>query len=239
MKKCSKCGEGFPATSEYFSECKKNKNGLHEQCRKCKAKRDKEYRIANKAHYAEIKKQWKEANREHVNEVDKRYRENNKEHKSATDRKWREKNKERRNKTIKQWELDNKERRAETTKQWQKNNRDRVIIATRRYKYRSCGLVSTLTFEQWENAKRYFDNVCAYCGAKVKLTKDHFIPVVNDGGYTEDNILPACARCNRSKSTTSFATWYPKQGFYNKTSEQKILKYLSDKNEIQQPALAL
>ena len=239
MKRCCKCGEEYPATLEYFSARKRNKCGLHEQCRVCRSKRDKEYRTANKDHYIEINKQWKVANKEHIGEVDKKYREDHKERKSETNKQWHEKNKERKNEMVKQWSLNNKERRTETIKRWQKNNRGRVIITIRRYEYRRRGFPSTLTFEQWEKAKQYFDNACAYCGSKVNLTKDHLEPVIRGGGYTEDNIIPACARCNRSKSVTPFEIWYPKQGFYRKTSEQKILKYLNSKNEIQRLTLAL
>jgi len=37
LKKCSKCGEEFPATNEYFHNDKSRTDGLCYVCRKCKS----------------------------------------------------------------------------------------------------------------------------------------------------------------------------------------------------------
>ncbi len=61
-------------------------------------------------------------------------------------------------------------------------------------------LPSLLTLEQWKLIKDAFKNRCAYCGKKTKLlTQDHVIPVAKNGGYTANNIVPACMKCNSSK----------------------------------------
>ncbi len=43
MKRCSKCGEEFPATNQFFALAKRNKDGLKSQCKVCKSKQDKAY----------------------------------------------------------------------------------------------------------------------------------------------------------------------------------------------------
>ncbi len=40
---------------------------------------------------------------------------------------------------------------------------------------------------------------CQYCGSRAQLTVDHVIPRSKGGGSTWDNIVAACAPCNRRK----------------------------------------
>jgi 5-methylcytosine-specific restriction endonuclease McrA len=43
------------------------------------------------------------------------------------------------------------------------------------------------------------DWTCQYCGCRTQLTVDHVIPRSKGGGSTWDNIVAACAPCNRRK----------------------------------------
>ncbi len=43
------------------------------------------------------------------------------------------------------------------------------------------------------------DWTCQYCGSRTQLTVDHVIPRSKGGGSTWDNIVAACAPCNRRK----------------------------------------
>ena len=95
-------------------------------------------------------------------------------------------------------------------------------------------LPSTLTLGQWNTIKIAFDNRCCYCGKVKPLAQEHFIAVANKGEYSHNNIVPACKSCNSSKRDKDFFEWYSKFKFYSKTREQKILKYLGYKNNIQQ-----
>lgn len=45
-----------------------------------------------------------------------------------------------------------------------------------------------------------FDYCCAYCGEKLPLTPDHFIPLTKGGTHTKSNIVPSCLACNRRKN---------------------------------------
>lgn len=42
-KRCSKCGNEYPATTEFFGKCKTAKSGLFSYCRECNKKRQREY----------------------------------------------------------------------------------------------------------------------------------------------------------------------------------------------------
>lgn len=47
---------------------------------------------------------------------------------------------------------------------------------------------------------------CEYCGARAD-TVDHVIPLVRGGTNYEGNLVPACRRCNSSKSGKTIIEW--------------------------------
>lgn len=89
----------------------------------------------------------------------------------------------------------------------------------------------SLTYEEWEECKAYFDHKCAYCGEDKKLTYDHFIPFSNGGSFKVDNIIPACSTCNSSKSNKSFEQWFKSKKFYCADRESRIKKYMKLVND--------
>lgn len=101
------------------------------------------------------------------------------------------------------------------------------------------GLPNTLTDVEWDSAVRFFEGKCAYCGKAGKtLTQDHFIPLSKGGGYTADNIIPACGSCNSSKKNRWFEDWYPKNKNYSMKREEKIYLYLRKQKEKQKKDFA-
>lgn len=69
------------------------------------------------------------------------------------------------------------------------------------------GLEKSLTKDDWQITLNFFDNKCAYCGGSDRIHQDHFIPVALGGGYTRNNIVPACHRCNSSKHDKHPIEW--------------------------------
>jgi 5-methylcytosine-specific restriction endonuclease McrA len=51
-----------------------------------------------------------------------------------------------------------------------------------------------------------FGGCCAYCGAPWKQF-DHVVPVSRGGRHSVGNIVPACVRCNTSKSDAFITEW--------------------------------
>jgi 5-methylcytosine-specific restriction endonuclease McrA len=134
----------------------------------------------------------------------------------------------------------NKEQIKEKVKQRTKNSEEYKLskkISKRRRKLKSHGLKYTI--QDWHKCLSAFNNKCAYCGSKADLTMDHFKPVHRNGEYSVNNIIPACVRCNCSKSTKSFFEWYPQQTFYSKRRENKILKYLNYDSETKVQQLSI
>lgn len=81
------------------------------------------------------------------------------------------------------------------------------------------GEVNTYGAGDWKDVMIHFRGRCAYCGQKPgrrkKLTRDHVIPVTQGGKTTRENIVPACSRCNSSKSNHSVFDWFRRQAYYS------------------------
>jgi 5-methylcytosine-specific restriction endonuclease McrA len=53
-----------------------------------------------------------------------------------------------------------------------------------------------------QKIKELYNYHCAYCGEKSEqLTIDHIIPKSKGGSNRQDNLLPACERCNGLKGS--------------------------------------
>ena len=92
------------------------------------------------------------------------------------------------------------------------------------------GEIATLKVADWRDVMLYFRGGCAYCGAKqsrrVKLTKEHVVPVIKGGLTTRCNIIPACTPCNSSKSDDDLVVWFPKQPFYTPERMELIQQWV-------------
>jgi 5-methylcytosine-specific restriction endonuclease McrA len=64
-----------------------------------------------------------------------------------------------------------------------------------------------LSDEQWVALKEAWGG-CAYCADTDKpLQRDCVQPISRGGRYTLDNVVPACASCNASKSNDEVTGW--------------------------------
>ena len=243
-KICSKCGEEKPATTEYFGKDKRNKDGLNGQCKDCRKEyqcqwykenkeKMKEYNKQRRQENKEYDKQYYKENKEEIKEYYKQYRKENKEEIKEYQNQWRQENKE----YYKQYRKENEEKMKEYNKQWRQENTDRRRQYKQKRKAFKKRLPHTLTLDQWEKIKNDFNNKCAYCGQSEQkhkeefneqLHQEHFIPLSKGGGYTHNNIIPACRSCNTSKYNTDFFEWYPTYEYYDKQRETKILEYINN-----------
>ncbi len=80
-----------------------------------------------------------------------------------------------------------------------KKNPKRIShLKARRYA-REKGAEGKHTLAEWENLKAQYNQECAKCGEKKKLTKDHIIPLSEGGTDYISNIQPLCINCNSKK----------------------------------------
>lgn len=89
-----------------------------------------------------------------------------------------------------------------------------------------------MTYEEWDNTLKYFNNRCAYCGSDEKLTYDHVHPFIKGGDFFVGNIIPACRKCNSSKGASSMEEWYKSKEFYSESRFNKIDKYINKYNQL-------
>lgn len=125
-----------------------------------------------------------------------------------------------------------KENREHSAK-YRKENPEVYRLANQRRRARVAELPHDLTLEEWNETLEYFDYSCAYCGVpEDNLCQEHVIPVVKGGGYTTDNIIPACRSCNKSKYTANLEEWYVSYEHYDEERLNKILDYIEVMEEI-------
>ncbi len=91
-------------------------------------------------------------------------------------------------------------------------------------------LRNDLTYKQWRFACDWFEDCCAYCGAKVFLTEDHLVPLSKEGPRTALNIIPVCWSCNSSKCDRTAHLWIYKKFGMDKGKEivDRIVAYLTE-----------
>jgi hypothetical protein len=253
MKRCTKCGEDFPATKEYFQCDKSCKSGLRPECKICINKRKKGYyydnheeqlrinKISNDK-YKEYFQKWREEHRQESKEYAKEHYANNRE--KALEYRRDNYNPEKARTYNQEYYKNNSHDIKIYGVEYYKNNKINIKlkkivynktelgkavknVSMQKRRSRKMNLDSTFTSEQWVLCKQYFNNTCCYCGEKAELSQDHFIPLSSNGEYTKYNIVPACKSCNSSKFNNHFLEWYPMQEFYDKQREQKILEYLN------------
>lgn len=157
-----------------------------------------EYAIAHKVEIAAQRKEHYEENREKILEYYRNYRRSNRRRDRAkiasSQHKYYMKHRDAiiENKRI--WAIKNPERSR-------RNSRKKAQMRIARKN----GVAATLTNDEWEKILADHFYRCHYCGVKSDaLQQDHKIPVSAGGGYTANNIVPACKSCNSSKGKRDY-----------------------------------
>lgn len=86
------------------------------------------------------------------------------------------------------------------TKHQRSERNESKVVRFHNKRASTIALPATLTFEQWKQTLKDFDNKCAYCPDGDYEVLEHFIPLIFGGGTTEYNCVPACNSCNSIKS---------------------------------------
>ena len=189
----------------------------------------KQYRN-NSDHRLEYEKEYYKKNKDRISSINKALYCKNKIDRTNQIKKWREQNKNRIAAKSKEWYQNNKAYLNKYANEWRLKNlkkcRENERIQSAKRRTLKAQLPATLTAEQWRETTQLFNNKCAYCGETHKLEQDHFIALTKGGGYTFDNIIPACRSCNCSKNNRDFFEWYPQYEHYSKERETAILEFL-------------
>jgi len=250
MKTCKKCGQDFPATAEYFSRNKRQKDGLFYYCKTCKGKSDADYYLRNKASHNKKARQYYIDNRDAVLAMTRRYKEANKAWYSEYMRQYRLDNYESISKYQRAWESRNRDRlnamsrrnhhkykvqKSEYGRRYRSKpeNLRRIMVNASRRRARKLSLPDTFTVEQWECCLEYFNYTCPVCDSQlrdlfgdVEPHADHWIPLSYEGddnlGTVAGNMICLCNSCNLSKSAKLPADWLAQN--YSKRKASHILE---------------
>lgn len=212
VKRCTKCGVEYPATTEFFRRSSRGNGGLHPSCKICLNQYARAWRKKNPEKAAAAARKYRRANLDKFREYAKRYRTENPEKYKARDREqylkhrehrlayqahYRRQNRERVALVNKAWRERNRERnqhrnrlrRKRNSRQfrdriqrWRQVNRDKVRAYYHVRESRKRNLPAVFTREQWRSCKQYFNNACAYCGRPLKRLCQDHFIPMSKGG---------------------------------------------------------
>lgn len=77
MRRCTRCGEEYPATAEYFHRDRKTKVGLVSRCKSCQREYSRLYHEQNREKFRERQRCYRKQNPEKDRELQRRYRKQN------------------------------------------------------------------------------------------------------------------------------------------------------------------
>lgn len=190
QKRCTKCGNEYPATAEYFKADKRNRSGLHSWCRECE-------RVSST--------RWNDEHPERMYENNKNWKHNN------PDKVLKSKGNYRRKHT---------EQIRESYRKQRDENPDRFRSYRHNRNARKRGLPNIFTTADWDRALEYWGHRCAACGRPRGLfhtiSADHWIPLSSSDcpGTIPGNIIPLCHSiksgedgCNNTKSNRDAHEW--------------------------------
>ena len=239
-KVCIKCGRELKLSTQYFRRSSERTDGFESVCKECRGWKftpipkdgykfcnrcDKEFPNTNE-YFCENKKSHgglTKTCRNCISEQSRQYYHQNIEHITQRNKK-------------RYQDPNVKHHQRELIKKWEEKHPDKIHFYRHKRRMLENQLPSTLSANDWDRCKNYFGNRCAYCGKEAELTLDHFVPVSKSGELSINNIISACRSCNSSKGNKSFFLWYPKQTYYSKKREKRILGFLGYFGEIQQLA---
>lgn len=100
--------------------------------------------------------------------------------------------------------VNNKDRVHKRNKKYRQNNMDKVLYWINARKIKKNGNLGSHTLEQWNRLLDRYEGACPRCNIEVgrhKLTRDHIIPVGQNGTDNINNIQALCKVCNSAKGT--------------------------------------
>lgn len=142
---------------------------------------------------------------DYMREYHHKYRERNRVQLLAKKSEYRKANKEKCVAGVRKWRSRNGDKVLRKNRQWKKANPEKVAVHNERRRSLKASLPSTLTHEEWKQILKEHKRRCHYCGVRSgNLHQEHKVPISKGGGYTKENIVPACPKCNLAKGTKSY-----------------------------------
>jgi 5-methylcytosine-specific restriction endonuclease McrA len=118
----------------------------------------------------------------------------------------------------------------------QKRKQEARKVQQQVYRAKRAGLPATLTSTEWFATLAYFEWKCAYCGIAPYTVIEHVQPIIEGGGTTQFNCVPACDDCNLLKGdippellSSTFGAALEKIQHYLDDKKQRYLQQIREK----------
>jgi hypothetical protein len=215
QKKCSRCKQEFPATTEYFML---HKGSLYCHCHTCRKLDKKESHIRHKEHNNARSRRWWEENHDHYLQSQLDYAASHREEARLRAAKWYADNREYALKAAKETRDANPEKFRRKAKDYAAQN-PLILNANKRAHKARKRAGGTHTRIQLMELYGLQDGRCGYCGVPIfwhikgDVHIDHMEPVSRGGSNTIDNICLACMTCNKEKYNRNVSEWVLTRGW--------------------------
>lgn len=187
LRRCTKCGDEYPATAEYFYSHKKGKNGLSSACKDC---------------MRSMSRKWKDDNHEHVLEYS---------------RVWRQDHPEQRRETWDCWYAENQLEVCENARQrrvtnpiprdYSKERHNTLNRLSRKRNAEGTHTAADIAAQYKRQKGRCYYAACGHCKLGNKYHVDHVVPLSRGGRNAPDNLVITCVFCNESKGAKLPHEW--------------------------------
>ena len=87
------------------------------------------------------------------------------------------------------------------SRNWDKRNPEKRVVISENYRARREAAEGSFTTEEWQEKCAEYNNCCAYCRKRKKLTVHHVIPLSRGGTNWIKDLVPACQSCNSKIGT--------------------------------------
>jgi len=211
-KRCSKCGQIFPATTDHFYSQPHGKYGVRARCIKCTLEENREWAKAHPDKIKEIQNRHSQTEKRKISRrsAQAKYRNTEAGHKTNE----RYETSEKRAQQIEQYRRDGKARKAKRRymakprgKAKAAANRDkrRVRIKKAKGDYEASDVLLQMEAQKDKKGKLR----CWWCNKiiKSKWHLDHRVPLAKGGSNSPDNLVISCPACNLSKGAKMPGEW--------------------------------
>lgn len=222
LKVCSKCGESFPLTGEFWGKRKDSKDGYRGVCTLCASKQKTKYYYNNKDKIIKYQTKYIEEHKEKISNRGLIYRNINKDWLVEYHKEYRKINKDKINSNMYRYYNLNKTKLAGDKKKYYNQNKAKITKYKKSYLKREAK--HALFFDKLDSidkVRKSGDNLevsCAYCGKwfapSICQVNNRIIAIENTGGsqfYCSEGCKQSCP--------TYGMILYPK-GFKNATSRE-------------------
>lgn len=235
-RRCTRCGQWFPNSEEYYYSDSSKPDGLSPKCKACSNAEKTQWRANNPDKVVEASRRQRasltpeqlEQKRAYAREYSRAYYWANRERIAKNYRLYYSQNREYHKQRTRRYNQIHGHSKSDPKSPAQVAKRHRRIA-------RKLCLPYTLTSDQWRYCLEYFDGKCAVCGRPAGLwhsiAADHWIPLASPDcpGTVATNIVPLChgvGGCNNSKSASLPKEWL--QTRFGKKRAREILKRIND-----------